>query len=699
MRGLLAVVLLLVALVWAPRVAWAEPSVAVRAASGDLPMELQQESGSFNGKLVVRNKAASAVTVKATLLSGDDVDPRLPAGMTARFLPALDEVTLSPGQQRELTIDWLPPRGQRIHELYGRVLLDTGDSETRTAVGFHLVPPGSDVGLAGHLLSILILVPFVGAVAMLLLRGREPRAGSARSVLAGAAVAQLLVLAWASSRFDVGFTRFFGGDGLQLVERVPLVRSLGIEWFLAIDGISLVLAVTAPMLVLVAAFSSSDSRELAKSGGLLLLLDTAMTGLFVSFDLAVLWGFLALALVAALLLVAFAARAPRLPRGLAIAFGASIVLVGVATWQLSGTAAPAWALNGTRLSRVFDLAELGHGGYLPATATWLGVHPVKAIYAFLFLGSLITMGVPPFHGWLGATLERIPAPVAVVVAGGLPLIGTYVLVRVGYAALPTGTAWAAPALGVYGLVAALYAALALLAAGDMGRAVGRAAALASGLVLVGLSSLTAIGLQSVLLLLVSRALWVALLVLVVAWLRARHGTTEVSALAGVANGRPLFGALAFVGLAAAAGAPGTLTFLGEMGVVAGALPLRKLVALLVPIVLLIAAAGCGRLFLSVFTGERRVPEDNDVSGFWDDRVPLALAICLVGLGLAPRPLTSVSDSACLDQAERPNPPGVFEVVDAGRSEDDRVALQFNGYSTAGSANENSTVAASPDTVE
>jgi len=698
MTRLLASLLLLVAIVLAPSLVQAEPSLAVRAASGDLPMELQQVSGSFTGKLVVRNAGASSVTVKASLISGDDVDPRLPAGMTARFLPALDEVTLAPGQQRELTIDWLPPRGQRIHELYGRVLLDAGDPATRKAVGFHLVAPGSDVGLAGHLLSLLILIPFVAAVAMLLLRGREPRAGSARAVVAGAAVAQLLVLAWASSRFDVGFTRFFGGDGLQLVERVPLLRSLGIEWFLAIDGISLVLAVMAPVLVLVAAFSSGDSRELGKSGGLLLLLDTALTGAFVSFDLALLWGFVVLSLLSALLLVAFAARAPRLPRGLAVAFGLSALLIGVAIWQLSATATPAWALDGTRLTRVFDLAELGHGGYRPAAATWLGVHPVKAIYAFLFLGSLIAMGVPPFHGWLGVTLDRVPAPVAAVVAGGLPLIGTYVLVRVGYAALPTGTAWAAPALGIYGVVAAFYAALALLAVGDLGRAVGRAAALASGLVLVGLSSLTAIGLQSVLLLLVSRALWVALLVLVVAWLRAQHGTSEVSALGGVANGRPLLGALAFVGLAAAAGAPGTLTFLGEMGVVAGALPLRKVVALLVPIILLMAAAGCGRLFLRVFTGERRVPEDNDV-GYWDDRVLLALAICLVGLGLAPRPLTSLTDSACLDQAERPNPPGVFEVVDAGRARDDRVALQFNGYSTAGKANEKSTVAASPDTVE
>lgn len=658
-RWLLALFCLLGVLLGLPLVARAAP-VEVRAAAGRLPLELQPKGGSFSAKLVVENRGAEPQSVEISLREGSDTDPRLPLGLGVKFVGADSTVLLKPGEQREAEIELTPTRGRRFHELYGHVLVRT-EGAAPVAAGFHAALPGAETGPSGHLLSLAWLLPLLGALVLLLLRGREPRPGAGRAIWVGATGLQLGLLAWALSRFDVFHTRFAGHEGVQLVERLPLLRSLGIEYYVGVDGMALVVALSVALLGLLAALLA-DEAHTARFGAFALLIDAGLTGVFVSLDLGLMLIFWLGVVIAASVALARWAGDASLARGTALALGLGFLLVAFAVWQLSGTASPAYLIDGAPSPRVFSLTELAHGGFVPRSAALFGAHPTKVVYVCLFLGSALTLGVAPFGGWLSAVSSRAPAPLALLLGGGVSLMGAYALWRIGFAALPSGARWAALAVAVFGVAATLYASLVALVSEEPRRFAALALSASSGVLLVGCSALTAAGLQGAMLLALCRGLVLALMLGVLGMARAPDGS---SLTGSIARGSPLLAALGAVAWLAAALGPGTLAFAGALSSLFGALPTLRAVALLeaFALVLLVAAAvrSYRHTFLGTVAGPRvpaALPSEREVS------VVLAAAILLVVLGLWPRPLLRLIDSSCLDQVEQVNPPGALEVVRA-----------------------------------
>lgn len=645
----------------------------VRAQSGGLPLELVAKDGNLSGKLVVENRGSTPVRAEISLRDGSNIDPRLPIGLRVKFSGADRAVMLKPGEQREAEIEWAAPRGRRLHPVYGHVLVTAEGQESRpVAAGFHSGFATGEAGPSGRVLTFSLLAPLLAALILLAFRGREPRPGAGRWVwLAGSGV-QLALLAWGVSRFDVFHTRFAGGDGLQLVERMPLVRGLGIEWFVGVDGASLVLALAASLLTLLSALLADPKRATA-FGGLALLANVGLVGALVSIDLALLAVFWLLTLLAAVRLLSVWGGDPRITRGAGLSLGLGYVLVAFAIWQLSGTATPAYLIDGSSAPRVFSLIELSHGGFVPRTASLFGVSSTKLVYTCLFLGSAITLGVPPFGGWLTAALARVPTSVGLLLAGGVGLLGVHALWRVGIAALPHGTAWAAPAVAIFGVIATLYAALVALATDDPRRFGAHSLAASAGAFLVGYASLTAIGMQGALMLAVSRGFVVALLFGVLSLARADD---QSSRLGPIARGAPLLAALGAVAWVAAAAGPGTLSFLGVASSVIGGLPTLRLPALAEVFALAVLAAASVRNYRRTFL----LPDDGAPASALPAPTPerelsvvLTAGIVLVALGFWPRPLLRLIDASCIDQAELVNPPGALEVVQVENADELRLS--------------------------
>ncbi len=128
-----------------------------------------------------------------------------------------------------------------------------------------------------------------------------------------------------------------------------------------------------------------------------------------------------------------------------------------------------------------------------------------------------------------------------------------------------------------------------------------------------------------------------------------------------------------LGWSAAAFAPGTLTFIGFVSGVAGALPLLRSVAVATAFVAVLAAAACVRSHRAVFADAGERSDEASPAPERELTVAVTAALLLLGLGLAPRPLLRLIDSACLDRAELVNPPGALEIVDARPDSDLRVA--------------------------
>lgn len=653
------------------------PGVALGAElriQGPTLVELRPEASGFGAKVTLQNAGAEKVRIRTLSVRAgtDPEDPRAPQGLSLHFGGGGLSAVIGPNETRDIQIEWTPVKGRPAHEFYGHVLVELDDEgQAPFVIGVHAVPESSWNSFRP--VFWLCLLPLLGIALVFGLRARG--GDRARQVVGGIAIVQIVFLALVIAGFDAGYTRFEGGDGLQFIQRIPLSRSMGWEWFVALDGISFPLVLLVPVLLLLSSRATPPNLpKIDAFWSALLLLDAGLVVAFVARDTSFLFLGLVLSVAATVWVVASASQdGPRAARGVALHLVLGGLLVGFALWMTSRGQGPLYLADGTLVARSFSLTELAHGGWLPLNETLLGTHSVKLVFVSLFLGCALIAGAPPFHGWLTGIVTRSPTALGVMVAGAVPTLGAYVLLRVGFAVLPDGMGWARGGVGVFGLLGALYAALAAVRANDLRRLTTRTASAQSALVLVAISSLTAIGVQGAVLTLVSRGIAVGGLLAIASVIEERLHTSRFDRLGGIASQLPIFGMLAAVAFVAAAAGGGTLPFLGFVGTVFGVAPMARVVGIATPIVGALLAVALARGYGQVFLGKFR--ERWQKSRFLEahggnlpllEERELGVLLTIAGLscvlGFWPAPLNRIIDASALDQAEYANRPGALEIV-------------------------------------
>jgi NADH-quinone oxidoreductase subunit M len=640
--------------------------LVVRPAYGRAPVELVFEGQHAAGRFLVENRGSTPITVEVKPRSGSKTNPRLPPDVHAAFQDNDSRATLAPGASQSVMVRWDLPRQHRLWQLFGQVLVrrvDPGSHDPALAMGIHCQVPLSFGWLFYHLASWLLLVPLIGAavVAAAALGGfRKPRALGVLALCVTLVELALTVVTYANFRPWV--TRWGGNDGYQFIEHARLLPSLGVEYSLGIDGLSLSLLLLSALVAVVAMLVSF---RIAKKPGayfaLLLLFEAVLMGVFMALDVALLLAFWIVAAASAVLLVAGWGRAGSRNAAFrsAVALGLATLLIGAAFAYLSKHAGPSYLVGGSPAPRTFALSELMHADFVgPGLLIWR--HSAVAIaYGALFVGFGLILALVPLHGWLLAALERGPSGAAILICAALLDVGAYGLLRVGYGVLPQGTLWAAHTLAVAGVIAIYYGGLGALMQTDLRRFVGYASVGHVGFALVGLSSLTAIGVQGCLTVLFSHGLSVALLLGTAEALSAREGAE----LDGLARRMPWLAALAAVGLLVSLGMPGSSGFVGELEAIVGALPEQAPFAVLAAIGIVFVGLAHVRVLGRLLGGSSS--ESDATPSRLSARelaalVPLALLALL--LGVWPRPLLRVSDSSALDYASRVQPPGPLQIA-------------------------------------
>lgn len=658
--------------------ALAAPALVLRPLHGTGPLELTPDGNGYAGQLVLQNTGHADVAVRRLeMREGSAVNPRLPVGVTAAFDNGGTSAVLSPGASKRVEVRWTLPQRIRARQLWGAVVVLTGERTAPSAsAGVHAQLPMAIPWLLGHACSWLILIPLIGIAALFaahLAGYRKLR--SLRWVGIVASGVQLALALGLLVRFDPALSRLDGNSGYQLIEQSRLLPGLGIQYALGIDGVSIGLLVMVPLLALAASLMSySVSRRLKSYWLLLLLLDVGLTGVFASLDLMLLTGFLVVALVAAVLLVASSSGQKRAALPAAVYLGAAALLLVFAFVYLSGHAGTSYLFDGSRAPRTFSLIELSHVDFTHMGLLIAGHNAVKVLYSALFVACALVLAAPPLHAWLPRALGRAPAGVAMLVAGAVMPVGVYLLLRVGYAVLPQGAAWAAQTVAAFGAAGVVYAGLAALAQPDLRRFAAYASVSQMSLCLLALGSLTAIGVQGAVMQMLGHGLVAALLFGVIGAVGERLHETRVDSLAGLSCERPELGLLLAIALLGSLGLPGTTGFVAELLALIGATPLLRVPMLLAAVGLVIAALAHVRVFRRVLSGpfpERfrrgpylephggRVPplEQREVTAL----VPLALLVVL--LGIVPGLLLSATRGSCLDEADLVNPLGPTQVVE------------------------------------
>ena len=483
------------------------------------------------------------------------------------------------------------------------------------------------------LLSLLLLIPFVGALALILWPGSLSSA-RLRDVSIVVLAVQCLVSFGLLLPFDPS------DAGLQLIEQARWVHAIGLDYALAVDGLSLPLVLMNGVLCLVATIASRkiDNRPRIYYA-LLLVISGAVNGAFLAQNLLLFFLFYELELIPLWLLIAVWGGTNR-------AYAATKFLIVT-------------AVSGVLILAAFLGIALVTGtmyfSLRPILAGELGMTAQLVLMGALLIGFGIKIPLFPFHTWLPDAHTEASTPVSVLLAGVLLKLGTYGLLRFCLGLFPEAWQLASPWLAAWAAISVLYGSLAAIAQSDMKRMVAYSSVGHMGYVLLAAAAATPLGLMGALFQMVSHGLISGVLFLVVGVVYAKTGTRDLNVLRGLLNpqrGLPLTGSLMIIGVMASAGIPGMAGFISEFLIFRGSLqpfPVATLLSMVgsgltaVYFLLLVNRAFFGRL--AIAAGEVLNPRILDRVALREQMPAIALSLGVLLLGLAPELLSNLSEAA------------------------------------------------------
>jgi NADH-quinone oxidoreductase subunit M len=404
------------------------------------------------------------------------------------------------------------------------------------------------------ILTSLIALPVAGAILLLFVRGDEEQ--SAPFVRKIALTISLLVFAetlllW--SRFDGALGDF------QFVERHAWIPSFGIEYFVGVDGISLLLLVLTGFLTPLALLSSWESvhRKTRAFCIFLLLLESAMMGVFVSLDLFLFYVFWDAMLVPMYFLIGiwgYERRVYAAVKFILYTMAGSVLMLlailGLA--YLHFTATGSYSFD---LLKLYEMPLTGH----------------QQFWFFLAFALAFAIKVPlfPFHTWLPDAHVEAPTAGSVILAGVLLKMGTYGLVRFAFPLFPLAAAYFAPALGVLAVVGIVYGALVAMVQPDMKKLVAYSSVSHLGFVVLGIAAMNTQGVQGAVYQMLNHGVSTGGLFLIVGMLSDRRHTRLIAEFGGLKKVMPHLVAVFLIVTLSSIGLPGLNGFVGEFLILLG----------------------------------------------------------------------------------------------------------------------------------
>lgn len=400
--------------------------------------------------------------------------------------------------------------------------------------------------------SLLILLPFLGALVILLTPNRY--SGFWRPTALGfsglAAVVALLV-----------YSGFHPGQAaLQLVDRWEWNAEIGLAYHVGVDGLNIgLLLVTCLVGFAAVGVSSEIERQPKLFYVLLLTIIGGATGSFASLDLFFLYFFNEMALVPTFLMIGIWGRGDQknyaaFQMTLYLSIGALVALAGlVCLFAMSG-------------ANTLDVVTL---------QAWLKEHPLPAasqtlIFGLLLFGFGTLVGLFPFHSWAPLGYGVAPTATAMMHAGILKKVGLFALLRAAYPLLPVGVANWTGVLAVLCIGNLLYCGWVAMKQKDLNLLFGNSSLAHMGFVFLGLASVSVVGITGAVVIMVAHALLAALEFALSGYLYRQTGTLEIAKLGGALRQMPFVGAVLVAALLAGCGVPGFANFAGEMTVLFGA---------------------------------------------------------------------------------------------------------------------------------
>jgi NADH-quinone oxidoreductase subunit M len=492
------------------------------------------------------------------------------------------------------------------------------------------------------MLSLITFVPIVGAI-LLLFFPRDRNNAVRWTALAIAALNLVLsiVLMLIYSQENIGAT-FLGT--FQLQENLAWISGLGINYSLAVDGISLLLVVLTSLLTLVCIGASfTIERKVKNYMAFMLLLEGGLIGVFLASNLFLFYIFWEVMLIPAYFLVGTWGGERRIYATfkflLFTSVGSFLMLAGI-------IALGYFHQQATGRPYTLDLVTLLNGKLNSGVQIWL----------LLAFAAAFAVKVPlvPFHSWLPDAYTEAPAPVTAMLAGAMAKAGAYGFLRFCIPLFPSAVQTLAPLFRTLAVIGILYCAWLALTQSDLKRILAYSSISHLGVIMLGMFAFNAQGVQGSVLQMVNHGITIAALFLIVGFLEQRTGTRRLGDFGGLATRVPIMATVMLIASLSSLGLPGLNSFAGEFPALLGAFRNNIAFGTLGTIVVVPAAWYMIRFFQDVMEGPRKTEGhvgallrkgtliDINVGEF------LALSPLLVlifVIGLYPAPLTALLDQS------------------------------------------------------
>jgi NADH-quinone oxidoreductase subunit M len=412
------------------------------------------------------------------------------------------------------------------------------------------------------LLSMVIFLPLIG-VFFIMLVDREKKV-----------TIRLIGMIFSLLTFIVSLPLFFNfeptASNMQFIEKVSWIEKLNINYYVGIDGISLLLVLLTTFLMPICILSTykAINEKVKEFISLMLILETSMLGVFCALDMVLFYIFWETTLIPMYFIIGIWGGPRRIYATIKFVLftmaGSVLMLIGILALYFLN-------LKATGIS-TFEVTKY-FGLKLPY---------IQQYWLFLafFLGFAIKVPMFPFHTWLPDAHVEAPTAGSVILAGVLLKMGTYGFLRFSIPILPQAAKDFAFLLFILSAIGIIYGALMALVQEDVKKLVAYSSVSHLGYCMIGMFAFTHNGVAGSILQMINHGLSTGALFLLVGMIYERAHTRLIDKFGGVANVMPKFWAFFMIVTLSSIGLPLTNGFIGEILVIFGVFEVSKIYAAL-----------------------------------------------------------------------------------------------------------------------
>lgn len=422
------------------------------------------------------------------------------------------------------------------------------------------------------ILSLITFIPMVGAIILLFFARDKTR--------------EIKYFAFAVTLLDLFISLFLlqyftpGSYNFQLVEKGEWIKAINVEYFMGIDGLSILLVLLTTLLSAISvlcSFTAIHDREKEYYISLLFL-ETGMLGVFLALDLFLFYVFWEVMLVPMYFLIGIWGGPRKLYAAIKFflftLFGSVLMLLGILALYFHP-----WAPD---VPHTFNLLEL------------IALPIPYNIQIWLFLAFFIAFAIKvpmfPFHTWLPDAHVEAPTAGSVILAGILLKMGTYGFVRFNLPLFPQASQAFIPMMVILAIIGIVYGALVSMAQKDLKKLVAYSSVSHLGFVMLGIFALNSKGVTGGVIQMINHGLSTGALFLIVGMIYERRHTRMIADFGGLSKQMPVFTVIFAITMFSSIGLPGLNGFVGEFLILIGAFQASKVYAVFAVTGIILGAA-------------------------------------------------------------------------------------------------------------